>query len=256
MSVDVENNKGNMVNNSIFSKNVQNNVEMNSNIVTDIKTGPLALFNAWIGNMTIDYVANFQIKKQNFIKEINQNAVEKIPECNLAKPRINIVGPTLDGLKYNLDEEHIKEKFSNLLVSELDDRKQNKVLPAYIEIVKQLSNEDAQFILFLKNNINLSVIQIRKGTKDKYYEISNHILINIKNQQYVLFSYNAIIIDNLKRLGIIDINYGTVYIENKGLCKKAFNELMMHKNIEEYFYTEGILELTKFGQNFIDICCS
>lgn len=52
---------------------------------------------------------------------------------------INIVGTTIESLKYNLDEEHIKDMFTNILISDMTKDKKEKVLPAYIEIVKQLS---------------------------------------------------------------------------------------------------------------------
>lgn len=209
------------------------------------------------------YVKAKIIENEYLVKEVGQKLKEKyecIPDEDKKEPRISILGPATDVLKYNLEEEHIREMFINILTSEMNVKKQNKVLPAYIEIIKQLSKDDADFILLLKNNINLSVLQIRKGTRQAYQEISNYIVKNIKNQNYIIIPYNEIVIDNLKRLEIINVDLKTIYTNNSEICEKAFNNLLTEKHIDntenKYFYIHGILELTKFGQRFIDICCS
>lgn len=49
---------------------------------------------------------------------------------------MNIMGPAVDILKYNLDEQHIKDIFVNIMSSEMNGEKQTKVLPSYIDIVR------------------------------------------------------------------------------------------------------------------------
>ena len=93
-----------------------------------------------------------------------QNRAKKIPEKNLVNPRVNILGPTVEGLKYNLDEEYIKEMFTNILLSDMDNRKQSKVLPSYIEIIKQLSKEDAEHIMLVdlaRNDLSRGAGQVK-----------------------------------------------------------------------------------------------
>ena len=109
-------------------------------------------------------------KLNNFQKELEQKT-STIPFENLVEPKINILGPTVEGLKYNLDEEYIKDMFTNILLADMDNRKQNNVLPSYIEIVKQLSAEDAKFLKFSKTNQlkNEPIIQLQINTKDGGY---------------------------------------------------------------------------------------
>lgn len=95
-------------------------------------------------------------------KEIDKKLEEKYnktPVENRTMPRTCIIGPALDVLKYNLDEEHIKEIFINILTNEMDTRNQSKVLPAYINIVNQLSKLDAEFLKIFKTyNTNFFVL--------------------------------------------------------------------------------------------------
>ena len=90
-------------------------------------------------------------KLEKYAEDLKKK-VEDIPSENLVSPRVNILGSTIDGLKYNLDEEYIKEMFTNILTSEMDNRKQSKVLPSYIEIVKQLSKADTEMLQFFSQS--------------------------------------------------------------------------------------------------------
>ena len=77
-------------------------------------------------------------KLSNYAIELEERAKEVSAE-NLVPPKINILGPTIENLKYNLDTDYLKEMFTNILISDMDKTKQDRVLPSYIEIVKQFS---------------------------------------------------------------------------------------------------------------------
>lgn len=201
-------------------------------------------------------------KLRDIDKELEKK-YNSIPQENRIAPRSSIVGLSLEAVKFNINEENIRQMFINILASEMDDRKQNKVLPAYCEILKGLSSDDAKFLLLLKK-YRLSyktIIIIKYGKRSRYNEFSRHILINIDNEKYELIRHNSLIIDNLKRLGIIETDSTSFYNYNEKLCKDAFNEIK--KNIivknpdenKELFYSTEILAITDFGQNFINICC-
>lgn len=211
-------------------------------------------------------------KLENYAIEL-QNKVKTIPADNLVSPRVNILGPTIDGLKYNLDEEYIKEMFTNILMSDMDDRTQNKVLPSYIEIVKQLSSEDAKTLcLFKKVNSLYSISHI----------VSNAPIIKLKyttNKTHGYFDYNkdtilildefnfhvldSIVVDNLLRLKLIEIDFSKFLFDqpydsifNAIRKDEQFKALDDPSSVFKLDYSKGVLELTAFGKNFIDICLS
>ena len=197
-------------------------------------------------------------KLYNYAKEL-ENRVKQIPEENLIHPRVNILGPAIDGLKYNLDEEYIKEMFTNILVSDMNNKKQNKVLPAYIEIIKQISQEDA---LFLKNfaNLKINVYALDIIKYDVVHNSSIPLGKELALSENEIIKLNDIVIDNLERLNILKI-YDDRYITNSPLYDLCFKKVK-HKYTNfnplqiSLTYQKAILKITDFGKNFIDICLS
>ena len=65
----------------------------------------------------------------------------------------------------------------------MDSRKQSKVLPAYIEIIKQLNKDDAKLLkLLYENKYNVCAISLQLHTENKegYSELDNYIIYNFK----------------------------------------------------------------------------
>ena len=73
-----------------------------------------------------------------------QAKYDNIPVEYQVEPTSYIALKGVNELSYALEEEHLKEMFENLLIADMDSRKQSKVLPAYIEIIKQLNKDDAK----------------------------------------------------------------------------------------------------------------
>ena len=205
-------------------------------------------------------------KLQNYANEL-ENRAKAIPSENLVNSRVNILGPTIDGLKYNLDEEYIKEMFTNILVSDMDKSKRSRVLPSYIEIVKQLSKEDVEFLLLLKKYNHFASIGIvlkrinEKGLKylDKF--IMYDYIKNSNVPQFNIKQLDPLIIDNLTYLNLIETDYETYYPKKEDEYENLFNiAKKAYFNIDTSTYTidyeKGLVEFTKFGKNFIDICLS
>ena len=211
----------------------------------------------------------FKIKESEYkIKEIDIKLAKKyehIPDENKTEPRTNILGPAVDVLKYNLQEEHIKEMFVNLIGNDMDKTKQTRVLPSYIEIVKQLSKDDAEFLCYLKNKYSMQDIPL--------------IRLKLVNNDSTCFSYvstdcicmhndeptgiSPIVLDNLIRLKLVEIPFDE-FIANTSIYSEAFDKL---KNSFEFHafnqipnkhldYQSRMLKITNFGRNFIDICLS
>ncbi len=199
-------------------------------------------------------------KLNNFAYEL-KNKASKIPNENLIEPQINILGPTIEGLKYNLDEEHIKEMFTNILLSNMDNRKQGKVHPSFIEVVKQLSCEDANDLKFLKekNKTDLPIMNVKyKLTTSEFIFPTKNIFLIHEDDVY---DSDALVINNLVRLNLIEIDY-THCLTDEYIYEQGFNKIKPYFDIPEGYdikelgYDKGILRFTQYGKDFIDICLS
>ncbi len=213
-----------------------------------------------IGRKADLYIAERPYKMKKALEEM-QAKYQKIPEENRVEPSSYIALKGITELTYALDEDYLKEAFENILISDMDDRKQSKVLPAYIELVKQLSQNDAKMLkYFNENNIkNGPIFKIKYLNEDGgfIYPNNNIILINKDNTDVL----ESIIIDNLSRLKLIEISFSE-YIKDSTIYDKAFKEISFFKDINllppniELGYSKGLLKITSFGQNFIDVCLS
>ena len=208
-------------------------------------------------------------KLKRYAEDLQEKA-QKIPEINLVNPRVNILGPTMEGLKYNLDEEHIKEMFTNILLSDMDNRKQNRVLPSYIEIVKQLSKEDAEFLINLKkfNGRFCSIsLELEEQNTEGSIPLNQYIIYNYKYNEFSktasfgMSKLDSLVTDTLKMHRLIEQNYEEYYTSS--LANKEYNSLFdcVKSNYklqegQKLTYSKGIVRLTSFGKNFIDICLS
>ena len=235
--------------------------------VSDGLTKCMDLFGAIVGPHMDKYIMEYPYKKDALQKEIEQK-YNAIPEEYRTDPKINIAGPVFENLKYNLDEEHIKELFTNILISDMDSRKQSKVLPSYVEIVRQLSQADAEYLNILKAKINMHdlvceapIIKLKYTlSTGGFIPASNDIVLIYDNTNY--FVLPSIVIDNLSRLQIIDIDFSKFKVDETKY-KTVFNkisEMDDFKNIPFYAtkldYFKGILTITDFGKPFLEICLS
>lgn len=240
----------------IYTNTLEKPLKSTSNITTTV----LDFFYNTIMYPMQKYNLYAQNKLENYAEDL-QNRAKKIPEKNLVHPRVNILGPAMEGLKYNLDEKYIKEMFTNILLSDMDNRRQSKVLPAYIEVVKQLSEEDAIFLkkLFLTKSNSFPLVELRginpeTNTFKKQFEC-----ISLKNNSIELLKLPSLIVDNLERLKIVSLTYGSrlifKYDDLISAAKKTINESTIPPDTI-LDGEKGIFEFTSFGKDFIDICLS
>lgn len=210
-------------------------------------------------------------KLQKYAKDL-ENKVLEIPESRLVESSVNILGPAMEGLKYNLEEEHIKEMFTNIIVSDMDSSKKTKVIPAYIEIVKQLSREDALFLKKIKESVvpELYAIKTKYVLEGEYsfipgekFFMYNKEIIESQGENVTVRSYegrtekiNQFIIDNLERLNLVELQFGEFFTD-ENTYNRIFQEIEPQCNRmsgRRLKYDKGKLSLTELGKNLLDIC--
>lgn len=93
----------------------------------------------------IQLMAAYQDRFRNFV----DNSVRKVPEDRRVQPAPQIAGPILEGIRYEPEGTEIDEMFSNLLANSMDADGFGKAHPAYPNIVKQISRDEAVMLSFL-----------------------------------------------------------------------------------------------------------
>lgn len=207
---------------------------------------------------------NFAFEKARFYfstkfhDDLSQKA-SSIPQDYIVEPKASIAGPTLQAIAFTHDEPDLKEMFLNLLATSMDGRIANKAHPSFVEIIKQLSADDASLLRHvLGRKGSLPIVEVRKTRKDKsYIVLKTHLLglINVETNEDIIDPEVAALVDNWIRLGLVTVTYGVHlgthnydWVEGRPEVMKFRIE---HESKEDkVIYKKGAMSMTVFGEQF------
>lgn len=217
------------------------------------------------------YAEKTQLKRVhalNQFKDELEQALSSIPEEKIIEPPLHIVGPSLEASKYYFENDELRTMFARLIASSINIDTADKVHPAFVEIIKQLSPLDALNLKLFKTDYRKPIVNyIFRSSNGNAPCKTNVFLENEQNQDVNL---NSASISNLARLGLISISYKTPF-QNKDFYNKYFNTPFLEKekrdleaynsqnvNTESLFETidveQGIVDITTLGEDFIALC--
>lgn len=222
---------------------------------------------AWQGTFSSieTWAKKKQIKQAYELEKYKLEIEDKfnsIPTEKLTEAKLETIGPALEASKYYIENDELRNMFSNLIASSFNLDKTDIAHPAFVEIIKQLSPLDAKIFkeLYLNKN-TYGVAEIR---------------LNIINNEYIplyktffplsyLTSDNLALvqssIDNLLRLGLIQINPNlkssddSVYktIENHEIYKVFNSENITNSEFKVSLH-KMLWHITFWGINFANAC--
>lgn len=219
------------------------------------KTGQIILgtINNTLGLPSQFYNIWANSKIQEFKNKI-ENKLSNVASDDLIEPRMDIIAKSIDGLRYIPDEEELKEMFANLMVNSCNSRYSSEIHPRFVEIIKQLSTNDAILLKELSKNPSsvLPIADIITKTEN-----GSRTLFPDYYPSTVLESEKIPpILNNLETLGIVKIDYNN-FLVNENLYNPIL-ESAIYKKLATSFYdvsiTKGTLMLTAFGRNFVMVC--
>ena len=228
----------------------------------------LSVVTTFIDNATYKYIANSQYKKEQFLNNLEKK-YKQIPKDKITDPDINILGNTLDALKYCLDKDYLVDLYSNIMISDMDERTKNNVHISFVEILKQLSKNDLevlQSIYIMKQTKSIcfgKLCIVDSNGKYSGYELHTSIYMadinNYKINDYNLFSNS---IENLERLGLIEINYGKYFTEQSVYDKLIEDAKPSCEHIlaginnggAKFGCEKGVLSINNLGYDLMKIC--
>ena len=72
-----------------------------------------------------------------------------VPKDRLQEPPMFLAGPTLESLRFAGTEQHLRELYVNLLATAMDMNTVRKAHPSFVEIIRQLTPDEARLLSFL-----------------------------------------------------------------------------------------------------------
>lgn len=195
-----------------------------------------------------------------FQRDLSRKA-QNIPTERLVEPKPSVAGPALQGLAFSHDESNLKEMYLSLLGSAMDSASRDDAHPAFVEIIKQLTSEEAQILkLYLSVGIPQAAVEIRACDRGKqtWSTLQCHVLplkSSSEGEPIALPRISAIV-DNWVRLGLVTVSY-----ENHLAQEHAYDwvekrpELIQFKDKyenaqTEVFFEKGMIERTALGMQF------
>ncbi|MGL5902870.1 MAG: DUF4393 domain-containing protein [Cetobacterium sp.] len=223
--------------------------------------------NIWditIGNKLEAWNQKSIFKNQQDVEKYKNDCIRKmsqIPEEKFQEPKLSIAGPALEASKFYIEEEEIRNMFSNLIASSMNSD-YGDIPHSFVEIIKQLSPFDANLFQSLHDDDNTLAEFVLENERHHTYSLFQDIHIS---PNFVDFNKNSISLMNLQKQGLIKILYGS-YL-TKDSAYEVYNH--MQNEIEQGYstlpYVDGLptklvmkkhkFQLTSLGKRFREICC-
>ena len=182
--------------------------------------------------------ANIEKYKTEIAKELDKIEPEKRTE-----PKLSVAGPALEASKYYIEEDELRSMFAKLIAASANTDYQDGAIPAFVEIIKQLSAFDAKNLIELKKITycqkplvagKLRLLNPETGMGRTIFE--HYIpLADFNNENSNIY---AVSIDNLQRLGLIIIHHGSS-------AKREFHDELLNLD----FYKEYKAQLTELQKD-------
>lgn len=193
----------------------------------------------------------------NELPEARKNSIAnrslRLAECDkhIEISSIPAFADSVERLHYLEDEPNLAELFEELLISTIDSSQKEVNHPAYVEVLKQINNQEAKNLklIFQEHETQLGISNINLVVNEKGHYISQ--------RQYLLPQpYSSITkreLENWERLKLISINMDAYltdeskYIDLEDKIEETNKTLPSPKRLE---IKKGILSFTDFGKNF------
>lgn len=205
-------------------------------------------------------VADFQ--RTIFFEELQKKA-EQIPQDRLQSPPVYIAGPALQAMLFTIDAPELRQFYVNLLGTSMDGSKVRTAHPAFVDVIRQLSPDEARILKVLEPGVSwpeIDILSIMPDDADAFETVAHHVSWLGERSGCTHCEFVPVYVDNLCRLGTVTIPYGGYLAD-----ESAYLELRNHPSFvaqEQIALTLGrqirsrraYVELTGFGRLFWEAC--
>lgn len=146
-------------------------------------------------------------KIEEFVQTNVSEKLANIPPHNIQTPDPSVAGPVLESLRFTGHKESLSELYANLLATSMDKNTAQHAHPGFVEIIRNLSSDEARVFSFLLENKTQPVVDIYEAEKKGIARIPRYFYVCcIGSDANVDFqSMIGTYLRNLERLGLIDI---------------------------------------------------
>jgi hypothetical protein len=142
---------------------------------------------------------------QDRLRQFIDHSVRAVPEADRVSPAPQILGPIIEGIRYEPADTPIDEMFSRLLSCSMNATHLNDAHPAFPQIVKQISADEA---VLLSKLADRAFSQVAHADYDRARNLFSPLAIEADGTPLdgLRFPANArLYIEHLNQLGLLEI---------------------------------------------------
>ena len=206
-----------------------------------------------------------QIK--DFVSSKVADRLKHVSPENIVTPKPNVAGPALEALRYTGHEETLSDLYANLLAASMDKATAEGAHPAFVEIIKQLTPDEAKLVALFLREMPFTLVNVRWEFKTQTEGKigGKEVLVNFSHLgeiagcefKHLVPAY----IDNLCRLGLAEIPSMFVYmssgvydaLEKSPVVESLRQRIEQNPEITAVVQRKG-LRVTELGKQFARIC--
>lgn len=211
-------------------------------------------------------VINYGIEKakryfaDNFADDLGAK-LHSVPPEQIVEPKPSVAGPALQGLAFSHEESELKELYLSLLASGMDARVATRAHPAFVEVIKQLTAEEAKLLrtlLATPRVFPIVKVQASDPASGGFTSLLGH-LLDARNSQTGQPSENPRLpafVENWLRLGLVIVEYGKSVVGDTAYSwAESRPEFLRLKERHEHggrtvSFEKGYMQRTAFGEQF------
>lgn len=203
-------------------------------------------------------------KCQEFISTKVADRLKDVPPEDIITPKPNVAGPAIEALRYTGHEESLSDMYANLLAAAMDKNTADGAHPAFVEIIKQLTSDEAKLIGYLMEPLPFPIVSVRAeniAAQKGGFDIAINVSLLGEKAGLALPEQVPTYLDNLSRLGLISIQGSYAYIDSA-----LYEELEQSEKIRKHrdhvatipnhvcSLIRGGIMVTNLGMQFGDVC--
>ena len=210
----------------------------------------------WVAEKCYNYERTRQLLAQK---------MKYTPEDEIVPPENYVAVPALQQIAYCFDSDELRDMYANLLANSMNKVVKNGVHPGFVDIIKQLSPDEAKILKYISVHITIPTITLRYENDDGG---GINIITDFSNVGEICGCENPIDItkyfDNLARLGLItragtlstlcDETQYNPLINHKWIMSYATTEKANARGFEKYNFSKSYIKLNAYGKSFCSIC--
>jgi len=191
--------------------------------------------------------------------------LKDVPPERIITPNPAIAGPTVEALRFTAHDSTLRELYANLLATSMDEKTAQEAHPAFVEILRQLTPDEARLIKYLYQEKYLPGFHVPhpptiSGVVEAFwapywvvFEL-RHFSLLAEKAGCAFADLLPTYLDNLCRLGLTEI-IGVTHKDRSDAIQKLYDELEEQAKVSavKHWRTKTLAEWRTDGNSFEEV---